>query len=448
MLLLLPWPKPICNLVAPPNLCPPGELLESPSQVFVLILLWRLPLLCWSSILFCHLDSPCSFTHTLLWRILFSVRSSHHFRTSLSFSIPSVIGCFQGPTAAQKYLSVQPAFAPTPWKKFRGDETTKVSKLLEAAAPGSMFFCFGEFSHRSDIRKSNAKKCIKGFWGQKWSICGTACSSKYRKWSCACEHQCGAVLPLVYLMPLCLLSFLRLSFVGLEFKPQVSALAWLGLQTYWQWARGLDLWFCLTICLTILPFCGNSAISFSIYHRLSTQGPILDFEILCVLSQGEGFVLDQILCVHSQCKWVQASFFPLLEAGHVADILYPRRDIIRDTFGMRCACLTWVVTTDLTILALMMWENWFQEVIEMVLLRVLDMEGCAYLVHPLYMLDFMEQSLNASCQIMFVSLDEDLPKVQYAIEARVFVFQQFIRFQTEILWLLCSNLNLVAITFT
>ncbi|KAH8954690.1 hypothetical protein BDL97_08G093300 [Sphagnum fallax] len=51
-----------------------------------------------------------------------------------------------------------------------------------------------------------------------------------------------------------------------------------------------------------------------------------------------------------------------------------------------------------------------QEVIEMVLLRVLDMEGCAYLVHPLYMLDFMEQSLNASCQIMFVSLDEDLPK--------------------------------------
>jgi hypothetical protein len=49
------------------------------------------------------------------------------------------------------------------------------------------------------------------------------------------------------------------------------------------------------------------------------------------------------------------------------------------------------------------------------------------------MLDFMEQSLNASCQIMFVSLDEDLPKVQYAIEARVFVFQQLIRFQTEIL---------------
>jgi hypothetical protein len=41
-----------------------------------------------------------------------------------------------------------------------------------------------------------------------------------------------------------------------------------------------------------------------------------------------------------------------------------------------------------------------------------------------------------------------LPKVQYAIEARVFVFQQLIRFQTEILWLLCSNLNLVAITFT
>jgi hypothetical protein len=47
------------------------------------------------------------------------------------------------------------------------DETTKVSKLLEAAAPGSMFFCFGEFSHRSDERKSNAKKCTKGFWGQK-----------------------------------------------------------------------------------------------------------------------------------------------------------------------------------------------------------------------------------------------------------------------------------------
>jgi hypothetical protein len=97
----------------------------------------------------------------------------------------------------------------------------------------------------------------------------------------------------------------------------------------------------LTICLTILPFWGNSAISFSIYHRLSTQGPILDFEILCVLSQGEGFVLDQNLCVHSQCKWVQASFFPLLEAGYVAEILYPRRDIVRDTFGMRCASVTW-----------------------------------------------------------------------------------------------------------
>jgi hypothetical protein len=69
----------------------------------------------------------------------------------------------------------------------------------------------------------------------------------------------------------------------------------------------------------------------------------------------------------------------------------------------------------------------------MVLLRVLNMEGCAYLVHPLYMLDFMEQTLNASCQIMFVSLDENLPKVQYAIEARVFVFQQIIRFQTEFL---------------
>lgn len=44
-------------------------------------------------------------------------------------------------------------------------------------------------------------------------------------------------------------------------------------------------------------------------------------------------------------------------------------------------------------------------------LRVLDMEGCGYLVHPAYLVGFMEQSLISSSEPVFVVLDDSSPRV-------------------------------------
>lgn len=44
-------------------------------------------------------------------------------------------------------------------------------------------------------------------------------------------------------------------------------------------------------------------------------------------------------------------------------------------------------------------------------LRVLDMEGCGYLVHPAYLVGFMERSLISSSELVFVVLDDSSPRV-------------------------------------
>lgn len=44
-------------------------------------------------------------------------------------------------------------------------------------------------------------------------------------------------------------------------------------------------------------------------------------------------------------------------------------------------------------------------------LRVLDMEGCGYLVHPACLVGFMERSLISSSEPVFVVLDDNSPRV-------------------------------------
>lgn len=52
-----------------------------------------------------------------------------------------------------------------------------------------------------------------------------------------------------------------------------------------------------------------------------------------------------------------------------------------------------------------------QEVREVAALRVVDMEGCGYLIHPSYFLEHMPRSLNTPSQLLFVVLDDDSPRV-------------------------------------
>lgn len=55
--------------------------------------------------------------------------------------------------------------------------------------------------------------------------------------------------------------------------------------------------------------------------------------------------------------------------------------------------------------------NAAQEVHEVADLRVLHMEGCGYLIHPSYLLEYMDRSLNSPSQLFFVVLDDDSPRV-------------------------------------
>lgn len=56
-------------------------------------------------------------------------------------------------------------------------------------------------------------------------------------------------------------------------------------------------------------------------------------------------------------------------------------------------------------------QNTAQEVREVAALRVLDMEGCGYLIHPSNFLEYMPRSLNIPSQLLFVVLDDDSPRV-------------------------------------
>jgi len=57
-----------------------------------------------------------------------------------------------------------------------------------------------------------------------------------------------------------------------------------------------------------------------------------------------------------------------------------------------------------------------QEVENVRALRVLDMEGCGYLVHPAYLVGFMERSLISSSEPVFVVLDDSSPRKASAAE--------------------------------
>lgn len=52
-----------------------------------------------------------------------------------------------------------------------------------------------------------------------------------------------------------------------------------------------------------------------------------------------------------------------------------------------------------------------QEVHEVAALRVLHMEGCGYLVHPSYLLEHMKRSLGFPSPLLFIVLDDDIPRV-------------------------------------
>lgn len=51
-----------------------------------------------------------------------------------------------------------------------------------------------------------------------------------------------------------------------------------------------------------------------------------------------------------------------------------------------------------------------QEVHEVAALRVLHMEGCGYLIHPTYLLDHMNRSLSFPSLLLFIVLDDDIPR--------------------------------------
>lgn len=56
-------------------------------------------------------------------------------------------------------------------------------------------------------------------------------------------------------------------------------------------------------------------------------------------------------------------------------------------------------------------------------LRVLHMEECGYLIHPSYMLEYMDRSLQSPPQLLFVVLDDDIPRVRLiAFRSTVGVF--------------------------
>lgn len=52
-----------------------------------------------------------------------------------------------------------------------------------------------------------------------------------------------------------------------------------------------------------------------------------------------------------------------------------------------------------------------QEVDEVAALRVLHMEGCGYLVHPSYLLEYMDRSLSSPSPLLFIVLDDEIPRV-------------------------------------
>lgn len=51
-----------------------------------------------------------------------------------------------------------------------------------------------------------------------------------------------------------------------------------------------------------------------------------------------------------------------------------------------------------------------QEVDEVAALRVLHMEGCGYLVHPSYLLEYMDRSLSSPSPLLFIVLDDEIPR--------------------------------------
>ncbi|KAG0560163.1 hypothetical protein KC19_10G158600 [Ceratodon purpureus] len=51
-----------------------------------------------------------------------------------------------------------------------------------------------------------------------------------------------------------------------------------------------------------------------------------------------------------------------------------------------------------------------QEVHEIAALRVLHMEGCGYLIQPSYLLEYMNRSLRLPSPLLFIVLDDDIPR--------------------------------------
>ncbi|XP_024384049.1 uncharacterized protein [Physcomitrium patens] len=54
-------------------------------------------------------------------------------------------------------------------------------------------------------------------------------------------------------------------------------------------------------------------------------------------------------------------------------------------------------------------------------LRVLHMEECGYLIHPSYMLEYMDRSLQSPPQLLFVVLDDDIPRKASQVEHEAIV---------------------------
>lgn len=87
-------------------------------------------------------------------------------------------------------------------------------------------------------------------------------------------------------------------------------------------------------------------------------------------------------------------------------------DIMALSTGLRAAAmLDYVPCTPLMLQQLsQLLFHISQEVHEVADLRVLHMEGCGYLIHPSYLLEYMDRSLNSPSQLFFVVLDDDSPR--------------------------------------